>query len=304
MIAITIRFLKYSCFIFLLFLPILANAQAHTKYEDLNAYPSLWLIEGENSKTYILGSVHLLPPAIKWYGDKIEDAFNEVDEVVFEVNMTEEKQRQAGLISRKYGLLASGDSLRNYLSPENFDLLGEHAAGLGIPPQALERLKPWLVAISLSVSAVQKEGWNQNSGVDKYIQVMANERGLKISELETIEAQMATLWDHPLEIQAKMLVDTLEELKDITNITMAMVNSWASGDVDKMEQVFLVPMKAQEEIYNKLVLERNHNWVPIIEKLLTKKQTTMIVAGAAHFIGDDGVVALLKAKGHNVIKVQ
>ncbi len=297
------RISKKINFIFLvliLVLPISALAQE----EKLNAYPALWLVEKENSKTYFLGSVHLLPPTAKWYGGVVKNAFMDTDEVVFEVNMTAEKQREAGIISRDHGLLGADDNLHNYLNDKDYALLGEHARGLGIPPVALERFKPWLVSITLSISAVLKEGWDQNSGVDKYIQTLAAARGLKISELETIDVQMASLWDHSLEIQTQMLIDTLKEISDISNLTLAMVNSWANGDTDKMEEVFLKPMMAQEEIFDALVRKRNNEWIPVIEGLIAKKQTTFIVAGTAHFIGDEGVINLLKAKGYNVKRIQ
>ena len=101
-----------------------------------------------------------------------------------------------------------------------------------------------------------------------------------------------------------MLVDTLEELKDISNITKDMVGAWASGDAEKMTEVFLTPMMEQEDLFKSLVLDRNNKWIPVIEGLIAKEQTTFIVAGAAHFIGVDGVVNLLKEKGYDVKKVQ
>ncbi|MBT5187453.1 MAG: TraB/GumN family protein [Kordiimonadaceae bacterium] len=270
----------------------------------LNAHPAVWLIEKGDSKTYMLGSVHLLSPEVKWYGGIIEKAMDTAEEVVFEVNMTPEKQREAGMVSGAQGIFSDGDSLRNYLSLEEYALLGTRATELGIPATAFESFKPWLVSISLSVTAVQKEGWDQESGVDKYIKTIADQRGVKISELETLEAQLATIWDHPLETQTKMLVDTLEELKDISNITKDMVGAWASGDAEKMTEVFLTPMMEQEDLFKSLVLDRNNKWIPVIEGLIAKEQTTFIVAGAAHFIGVDGVVNLLKEKGYDVKKVQ
>ncbi len=63
--------------------------------EDLNAKPAIWSIEQDQSKVYFLGSVHLLPDDVKWYGGTLKEIVEEADEVVFEVHMTPEKQRHA-----------------------------------------------------------------------------------------------------------------------------------------------------------------------------------------------------------------
>ena len=242
-----------------------------TQSDDLNAHPAVWLIEKDNSKTYFLGSVHLLPPDIKWYGGVVEQVFESADEIVFEVNMTPEKQKRAQQISQASALLPEGATIDQYLTDDEMHDMNENALSLGIPPQAISRMQPWIISISLSISAIKKEGWDSDSGVDKYIQELANAKNIKISELETIETQMASLTDHPIDIQAEMLKDTLEQLKDMRNLTMKMVGSWASGDMDQMETAFLEPMKEQKEVYKKLVIDRNKNWIPIIENLINKK---------------------------------
>ncbi len=279
--------------------PILANAQ-----EELNATPALWLIEKENSKTYFLGSIHLLPRETKWYGGLIEEVITKADEVVFEVNMTPEKEAQAQRITLENGMLSGGDLLSNHLTEEEYSFLVERASASGIPPTSIASFKPWFASIALSVSAIIKEGWDPSSGVDKFIQKIATDRNIRISELETLESQMQTLWDHPIEIQIEMLTDTLDQLRDIKGLTLDMVNSWANGDIDQMEETFLEPMKEQPEIFAKLVVERNGNWIPVIEGLMNKDQTTLIVAGTAHFIGEDGVLRLLGDAGYNVKRVQ
>ena len=293
---------KTICPIFLILLvfnPVSLKAQ-----EELNAIPALWLIEKENSKTYFLGSIHLLPQETKWYGGLIEEVMAKADEVVFEVNMTPEKEAQAQRITLENGILAGDDLLSNHLTQEEYSFLLERASAYGIPPTSIVNFKPWFASLALSVSAIIKEGWDPSSGVDKFIQEMAIDRNIHISELETLEKQMETLWDHPIEIQAEMLKDTLDQLRDIKSVTLDMINSWANGDIDQMIETFLEPMKEQPEIFARLVIERNNNWIPVIEELINKNQTTLIVAGTAHFIGEDGVLKLLKDAGHNVERVQ
>lgn len=293
---------KSSCVLFSIYfivLPLCANAG-----EQLNAYPAVWLVEGNNSKTYFLGSIHLLPKETKWYGGDIKTIFEQADEVVFEVHMTPEKEAAAQQLTINNGMLARGDLLSNYLAPEEYEYLIEQATDMGIPAASVVNFKPWFASVALSVSAIIREGWDPASGVDKFIEKKAVEKGIKISELETLETQMATLYDHPLDVQAAMLKDTLDQLKEIEEVTLEMIGSWASGDEESMEEAFIIPMQEQREIYEKLVVQRNNSWVPIIKGLIAKDQVTLVVAGAAHFIGEDGLVKLLEQAGYEVKRVQ
>lgn len=289
-------------FLQLLFICVMC-IPAHAQ-EELNAAPAIWLVEREDAKLYMLGSVHLLPENIKWYGGKIEEILESAKEVVFEVHLTPDKEVRTAQIVRENGLLENGDVLSNHLDNEEYNYLINTAQTFGIPGPAISSFKPWYASILLSVSAIIQQGWDPESGVDKFIESIAAENNKKISELETVEFQMSTLYDHPLDVQAAMLKDTLEQLQDIKNITLEMVDAWASGDQDRMNVAFLEPMKQQEEIYAKLVVQRNKNWVPVLEHLINKDQVTVVVAGVAHFIGGDGVIAMLEDRGYNVKRVQ
>lgn len=294
--------LKIPFIILLIIIPMSFVATAAE--EDLNAKPAIWSIEQDQSKVYFLGSVHLLPDDVQWYGGTLKEIVEEADEVVFEVHMTPEKQRQAQQLTLQNGMLAPGDSLSNYLSKDEMDFINEQALASGIPPASIINFKPWFASVALSVSAIIREGWNPDSGVDKYIEKNIASRDIKISALEKLEEQMATLYDHPLETQAEMLRDTLDQLKDIEKVTLDMINSWTSGDEELMIEALIKPMKQQEDVYQKLLVQRNNNWIPVIEELLTKKQNTLVVAGAAHFVGEDGVIKLLSDKGYMIKRVQ
>ncbi|MBT5074899.1 MAG: TraB/GumN family protein [Kordiimonadaceae bacterium] len=296
--------LKRNIYSFLLLVLFIIPVNSFAQGDGLNAHPALWKVEQGSSQIYFLGSIHLLPGDVKWYGDSIEEILETADEVVFEVDMTPEKEAHAQRLTLANGLLAGGDLLSNYLTEEEYSYLIEQAIIAGIPSAAIANFKPWFASIALSVSAIIREGWDPNSGVDKHIQKVARENNIKISALETLEEQLATLYDHPLDVQATMLKDTLEQLKDIRSITMEMVGSWTSGDEDKMREIFIEPMKEQPELFAKLVVKRNNNWLPVIEELIEKNQTTFVVAGAAHFIGDEGVINLLRQKGYDVVRVQ
>jgi len=272
--------------------------------DGLDAHPAIWKLDNGNAQVYLIGSIHLLPPELKWYGGKIKKMLDIAEEVVFEVNMTSERQAQARAITIQNGMLRNGDKLSNYITEDEYVFLQKVIPKLGISLKVITNFQPWFASIALSVGAVINEGWDPEAGVDRYIQRIATQRRLKISDLETIEVQMEALYNHPLDVQANMLKDTINELKDIRKLTLEMIDVWASGNESRLVDTFLEPMQEQAELYAKIITNRNKSWIPLLEDFAKKNQVTIIVVGTAHLIGDGGVVELLRQKGYDIKREQ
>ncbi len=272
--------------------------------DGLDAHPAIWKLDNGNAQVYLIGSIHLLPPELKWYGGKIKKMLDIAEEVVFEVNMTSERQAQARAITIQNGMLRNGDKLSNYITEDEYVFLQKVIPKLGISLKVITNFQPWFASIALSVGAVINEGWDPEAGVDRYIQKIATQRRLKISDLETIEVQMEALYNHPLDVQANMLKDTINELKDIRKLTLEMIDVWASGNESRLVDTFLEPMQEQAELYAKIITNRNKSWIPLLEDFAKKNQVTIIVVGTAHLIGDGGVVELLRQKGYDIKREQ
>ena len=53
-------------------------------------------------------------------------------------------------------------------------------------------------------------------------------------------------------------------------------------------------------LHRRIVTDRNRAWLPKIEEFLRSGKTWMVVAGSAHMGGEDGLPALLAARGYQV----
>jgi hypothetical protein len=53
-------------------------------------------------------------------------------------------------------------------------------------------------------------------------------------------------------------------------------------------------------MFDVLVVNRNKSWMPRIEQFLTGHDDALVVVGAAHLVGKQGVLELLRAKGYTV----
>jgi uncharacterized protein YbaP (TraB family) len=81
------------------------------------------------------------------------------------------------------------------------------------------------------------------------------------------------------------------------------VEAWRTGDQKGLTDSLTLMAQADPTGYNTLIARRNQAWLPVIEKATTGKGTTFITVGAAHLIGPDGLVALLRQAGYSVSRL-
>jgi hypothetical protein len=103
-----------------------------------------------------------------------------------------------------------------------------------------------------------------------------------------------------MEQQDHMLAETLKELDTEVTSVNKLGEAWKAGDAASVERVVLADLKSDPVMYQRLLVDRNRNWMPKIEALFARKGHTLVVVGAAHLVGPDGLLAALKAKGYTV----
>jgi uncharacterized protein YbaP (TraB family) len=58
--------------------------------------------------------------------------------------------------------------------------------------------------------------------------------------------------------------------------------------------------KDYPHLHDRLLIQRNKNWVQQIEGAMRKNKNVLFVVGAGHLVGPESVVDLLKEKGYQV----
>jgi uncharacterized protein len=169
-----------------------------------------------------------------------------------------------------------------------------------LPMMAIQRMKPWLVAITLMAPTLQAAGFKPELGIDRHFFDRAKDSGMKRQALETMAYQLDRFDSLPPQLQEELLKTTMEDLdKEVAGVK-ELAQAWTFGNVAAMEKLTLLTMKEAPELYQRLLVERNHNWVPHVETCLKQKAGCFIVVGAAHLVGPDGLPALLIKKGYKV----
>jgi uncharacterized protein YbaP (TraB family) len=143
-------------------------------------------------------------------------------------------------------------------------------------------------------------GFDPNLGIEMHMMSKATADGKNIDGFETIEEQLQFLDGMSLQAQREMLMSTLTESAKLSEMMDGLINAWHHGDVDFLEAGMLAELSQHEELNKALVTDRNARWVDEIEGLLDDDQNYLIVVGALHLIGLDGVPNHLQRIGYDV----
>jgi len=259
-----------------------------------------WKATGKGGTIYLMGSIHVMPASFYPLDPVLEAAFKDSDLLVEEVDLAEmlDPMKQMGILTR--GMLPSNQSLDKVISPATLALVQKATGDLGPAAGPLMRFKPWMLAITLQGMELMKAGFDPALGLDQHFYDQAKESGKGVQGLETVEFQISRFDAMTMEQQDRMLSETLKELATETETVGKLGDAWKAGDVPTIERIALADLKSDPLMYQRLLVERNKNWMPKIEALFARPGKALVVVGAAHLVGPDGLLTMLKAKGYTV----
>lgn len=277
-----------------------ARDQAPAAASEASGKNCLWKVKSSENTVFLLGSIHLLKQDAYPLNKVIESAFNNSRKLVLEVDLDTMNSAEAQQLILAKGLLPEGKTLKQTLSPETYRLVSDKVEGMGLAMETVGRLKPWLLTLTLAISKMRQLGYQPQHGIDKHFFDKARQWNKEVVGLETAEFQISLLDEMASNTQEAALLQTLKELDVFEKEFSQIVQAWSSGDSSALEKSLLESFKEYPEVYGKLVTERNKNWTPKIEGLLGTRGNVFVIVGAAHLVGPDGVVELLRKKGHTV----
>jgi uncharacterized protein len=260
----------------------------------------VWKAVGKGNTVYLAGSIHMLTADAYPLNPVFERAFTDSDLLVEEVDLAEMMGPEVQMQTLMRGMLPSGQTLEKVLAPATLALLNKAAADVGAPLEALQRLKPWMIALTLEGLELHNAGFDPELGLDMHFYNLAKKAGRTVQGLETVEYQISRFDDMTFEQQDRLLAESLKEMSTEKASVHKLTDAWKAGDAAAVERIVLADLKTDPFLYQRLLVERNKNWLPKIEALFARKGRALVLVGAAHLVGSDGLVAMLKAKGYSV----
>ncbi|HYR09931.1 MAG TPA: TraB/GumN family protein [Longimicrobium sp.] len=262
----------------------------------------LYRVEGASGATvYMLGSIHLLSADAYPLPQPVQNAYADAERVFFETSLDSLMARQQEMALR--GMYQGGKTLRSELPAEVYAQVEAAApalAPLGLTMPVLDRMEPWLVALMFQAVEWQKAGLTPEHGVDMHFSGRARQDGKPVGGLEPVELQLGLFDGMPAEAQVAFLRQSLEEAPQTAEQMRQIVAAWRAGDAARIDAIMNESLDESPALYARMLTDRDAAWVPQIEQLLRGADDVLVVVGAAHLVGEQSVVQMLRQRGYTV----
>jgi uncharacterized protein YbaP (TraB family) len=283
------------------FLPIcaVAMAQGPASVEAPTTHTSLWVAESDSVTLYLLGSVHILRESDFPLHPRMESAFEQADLVLFEAPIDSIGDASAAPRMLEVAMLPEGTSLDEVVPEKTFRRAEAAARELGIDPTVIRPMRPAMVAMLLTLLEYENAGFTE-MGIDLHFYRRAVEKGVPVGYFETVAEQLDIIFDSTPELAAQFLDATLEQLESSEDEIARLMDAWKNGDHEALDRLLNETMEGLPELRNRLLIDRNHRWAERLEPWLKKDQDVLIVVGAGHLPGDEGLIRLLEKRGFRI----
>lgn len=261
--------------------------------------PAMWVVRDADSTIYLLGTFHLVKPDTEWRTEKIAAAFDASEEVWLEAGDLSDTAKIQALVL-KHGF-DRDRSLSDKLTPEARTRLDVVAKEAGLQPALFERMRPWLVALTLAVAPLKREGYSAAQGVDRVLEADARTAQKKLTAFETSEQQLMIFAGLSEEDELNFLMQSLSDAEMLQTMFDQMVEAWASGNIEALDRLVIDPMKqGAPGLYDAIFVRRNIAWSEQIDALMQGAGTSFVAVGVGHLIGTGSVPDLLAQRGFEV----
>ncbi len=263
----------------------------------------IWQVSGEGRAGWLVGSLHLGRGEMYPLPAVLDRAWRQSDELLVELDITRVPRQRMRETMTGAGVYPNDTRLDEHLVPATWARVRAAAGRLGVPLVLVQQQRPWLASITLSLLQMSRNGWSEDLGIDRLLLGQAVRDGRPIIELETFESQIALLATLEPEEQVVMLEATLDDIDNDGAAYEALLDAWRAGDgvaLDRLVGGTLRDSPGGERVYAALFLNRNLHMAERFEARLEAGRRPLMVVGAGHLVGADGVAALLRERGYSV----
>jgi uncharacterized protein YbaP (TraB family) len=302
MYAISLLYRNLICLLFFLWITSFGWAQKSDIAPDYNN-SLLWEISGNGlaHKSFVFGTIHLIPQEKYLWTEAMEAAFQASDQIVFELDIEQMSDPSTMMGMMKYIFMSNDTTLSDLLSDEEYELVNTHFKKMGMPLFLFERMKPFFLTVFLSEDMAK--GNLQDGSLLSYEMVLngkAKESNKPTSGLETIEFQASIFDKIPYREQAQMLIAGLQEDSDNEPQLDQLVQYYLEQNITELGKMITEQSASSPSGWeDDLLITRNINWIQLMKPMM-RESTVFFAVGAGHLPGEKGVLQLLRKEGYTL----
>ena len=269
-----------------------------------NAGSTVWQINSGVSTLYLAGTIHMLRTQDYPLPEQFDRVYKSSDSLIFETDIGQLKDPLTQSRIQRALVYSDGDSLKQHISDPLYQRLVQRWQEAGLPPMLLRFIKPGGVVMTLTMAELNKIGVD-TVGIDEHFHQLAIRDRKPVKGLESIDTQISYLAGMGQGNEEAFLEQTFTELEQSREFMNELIAAWRQGDRAELEKLVVKDMQEQfPALYQSLLVERNRSWLPQIETMLQDQSIELVLVGAGHLVGEDGLLQQLKDQGYGVEQVQ
>ena len=266
------------------------------------ARPLLWKVSDSDNHLYLLGSFHALKPSDYPLPAAIDAAFADAENVAFELPPAELESPELSRMMLAAAQLPVGRSLQQSLPASVWQQLQSYCQDHGLPLAQLQASEPWFVALVIGLDSLARSGYDPQLGLDRDLMARAASAGKATRGLETSADQIRLFDSMSAQEQAETLAESLQDEAQVDRLH----DLWRAGDEQGLYRELVQEFRQKyPALYRRMDTDRNDAWLPKLRAMLDgeHQRDTLVVVGSLHLLGDEGLVAKLRAAGYRVERV-
>lgn len=196
-----------------------------------------------------------------------------------------------------------GKSLATELTPEDYaKVVAFMEKEFHLPKAKFEKDLGKLIPLALSINMTRMALGEKVRYYDIELLLTAKHEKLKTYSLEPIKREAQAIQEFPMEEQKQALMESIRNFEAQKNEYVQMEAAFDANDLDGVFALTLHPTEDHPDFVKSFYTDRNLEWMPKIEKMMHDKPA-FIAVGITHLEGDQGLLALLQAKGYTMTPV-